>query len=92
MLWLVRRSSSLLSRLALALLALMGFVAPLSAVETDRVVQTDGGRPSPVEELGQVELAGERSVVSADEATFPRLHRGPTEVSRRYLLHGAWLI
>ena len=86
----MRRSSSLLSRLALALLALMGFVAPLSAMEVDRVVQTTGARPAAVE---VAEATIELAVASEPPSpASPAPSREVEHSARRYLLHCAWLI
>jgi hypothetical protein len=89
---LVRRSSTLLTRLALALLAVLGFVAPLAAREADGVVQTAGGKPSEVEPR-----EASRAVDTVEHETLPRLElatwaQAPAPVSRRYLLHRAWLL
>ncbi|MDP1821738.1 MAG: hypothetical protein Q8L48_00780 [Archangium sp.] len=89
----MRRSSSLLSRLALALLALMGFVAPLAAVEADRVVQTAGAQPSPSEapEARVEPAAFPTRAWTRGSASFRRVGAEAAS-SRRYLLHRAWLI
>ena len=85
----MRRSSSLLSRLALALLALMGFVAPLSAMEVDRVVQTTGAKPAMVEVAeATIELAVANEPPRASAAPGGEVEHS----ARRYLLHCAWLI
>ena len=86
----MRRSSSLLSRLALALLALMGFVAPLSAMEVDRVVQTTGAKPAMVVEVAEatIELAVANEPPRASAAPGGEVEHS----ARRYLLHCAWLI
>ena len=85
------RRASLLSRLALALLALTGFVAPLSAMEVDRVVQTTGGKPS-------AHQTQEHHRGAPRLREVPRLSRAPRftsrhdEVARRYLMNRAWLL
>lgn len=86
-------SSTLLTRLALALLAVLGFVAPLSAVEGDRVVQTTGGKPSPEAKVEQrhsppAPTALPSSTPLQASRTLPRVERS----ARRYLLHRAWLL
>ena len=89
----MRRSSTLLTRLALALLAVLGFVAPLAAPEADRVVQTVGGKPSAVE----THEASAPPLVQHERAERPALEpvmlaRAAAPVSKRYLLHRAWLL
>ena len=89
----VRRSSTLLTRLALALLAVLGFVAPLATPEADRVVQTVTGKPSTVE----THEASAPAVVEGAPGALPRREpvlfaQAPSPVSRRYLLHRAWLL
>lgn len=89
----VRRSSTLLTRLALALLAVLGFVAPLATPEADRVVQTVGGKPSAGEthETSTPRLARvERAESPAPQPVLQPQAAAP--VSRRYLLHRAWLL
>ena len=89
----MRRSSTLLTRLALALLAVLGFVAPLASPEADRVVQTVGGKPSAVEthETSTPPLARvEREEGPSQEPVW--LAQAAAPVSRRYLLHRAWLL
>ena len=91
----VRRSSTLLTRLALAALAICGFVAPLVTPEVDRVVQTVGGRvsePRRHEQAPATVAAREdpRRPTPAAQAVRP-VEPGP-EGCRRYLLHRAWLI
>ena len=90
-----RSSSTLLTRLALALLAVLGFVAPLSAPEGDRVVQTAGGKPSPVVRPEVVRAAVAGPLASA-EAPLPSCtvlaSSRAGEPARRYLLHRAWLV
>ena len=87
------RRASRLSRLALALLALWGFVAPL-APERDRVAQTSGaGARNEV----AVQRAGvARRVPVAAVAAAPVYPAGPLLAerapARRYLLHRAWLL
>jgi hypothetical protein len=90
----VRRSSTLLTRLALALLAVLGFVAPLATPEADRVVQTVGGKPSAVETQQQASTPRRAAVVRGQPAPLePVLHaQSAAPVSRRYLLHRAWLL
>ena len=83
----------MLSRLALALLAVMGFVAPVSVREADGVVQT-ARRDEKAQR--RVEVAEELS----RKAPTPIPARAPTgdfttraeAGSKRYLLHRAWLI
>jgi hypothetical protein len=91
----VRRPSTLLTRLALALLAVMGFVAPLSAMEVDRVVQTVGGKPSAARETREAFAARAPASAPAEVEFFPSAplpEQRSAEVARRYLLHRAWLI
>lgn len=88
------RRSSLLTRLAFALLAVLGFSAPLAAPEGDRVAQTCGGKPHEAPPLQssaahqrvtpalRVEAVGTSLVAKPDSA----------ELTRRYLLHRAWLL
>lgn len=90
----MRSSSTLLTRLALALLAVLGFVAPLAAGEVNRVVQTAGGKPSAVE-IDEASPAPGVALETADvvpPAPAKLLARGPAASSRRYLLHRAWLL
>ena len=85
----MRRSSTLLTRLALALLAVLGFVAPLSEREADGVVQTTGGPQSAAQAVES------RARLETDVRVFPQPRLpgpGPEQRSRRYLLHRAWLI
>lgn len=88
-----RGSSTWLSRLALALLAVLGFVAPLAAPEADRVVQTSGGKPVQVAPREVVIAAAE---VSAREIPVPKVEQAPSPrvgfIARRYLLNHAWLV
>ena len=89
----MRRSSTLLTRLALALLAVLGFVAPLAVPEGDRVVQIAGGKPSAVE----THEASAPAVVALEAEGAPPspavlVARGPEVSARRYLLHRAWLL
>ena len=90
----MRRSSTLLTRLALALLAVLGFVAPLAAPEADRVVQTVGGKPSVAVETHEAStpplVQDERTARPALEPVL--LARAAAPVSKRYLLHRAWLL
>ena len=89
----MRRSSTLLTRLALALLAVLGFVAPLAVHEADGVVQTAGGKPSAVETQ---ESNGSTVVITAHTDrpwSEPVLFaQAPAVHARRYLLHRAWLL
>ncbi len=90
-----RGSSTLLTRLALALLAVLGFVAPLSAAEGDRVVQTVGGKPAPLaaEEVRPAALARSGLVAGAAPLHLTVRPGGPRGLTaRRYLLHRAWLV
>ena len=89
-----RGSSTLLTRLALALLAVLGFVAPLSAPEGDRVVQTAGGKPSPVPAARQeVVTAVAPAALASVAVPRPALSSvGVVVTARRYLLHRAWLV
>lgn len=90
-------SSTLLTRLALALLAVLGFVAPLAMPEGDRVVQTAGGKPSDAPAArGEVEPAPAAAALAEVAAPPPPLTmlsgaRGGI-TARRYLLHRAWLV
>jgi len=90
----VRRSSTLLTRLALAALAICGFVAPLVTPEVDRVVQTVGGRVSEPRRHEQAPAAVLR--VDAHPPTPTAQAMRPLELGAkgcpRYLLHRAWLI
>lgn len=89
----MRRSSSLLTRLALGLLAVTGFAAPLPVRQVDPVAQTCGAGPSTPEVLRAP--ARPRLAVLFPAAptleTAPPAPRAP-EPLRRYLLHRAWLI
>lgn len=84
-------SSTLLTRLALALLAVLGFVAPLSTVEGERVVQTTGGKPSPEVKVRQRSPAPTAFETNAPLQAARRLPRVEL-AARRYLLHRAWLL
>lgn len=88
-----RGSATLLSRLALALLAVLGFVAPLAVPEAARVVQTAGGKPV---QVAPREVALAAAEVSAREVPLPKVEQAPSprvELSaRRYLLTHAWLV
>jgi hypothetical protein len=91
----VRRSSTLLTRLALAALALSGFVAPLVTAEVDRVVQTVGGRvtePRRDEQAPATAAAREDARPPRSTAQAVRPMEPGAEGCRRYLLHRAWLI
>jgi hypothetical protein len=84
--------STLLSRLAIALLVALGFVVPVAAPERDQVVQTSG---SGARELARVsepsvtrELQPLRVQPSVAGLTAPCVE---APVTRRYLLHHAWL-
>lgn len=83
----------MLTRLALALLAVLGFVAPLSAAEGDSVVQTAGGKPAPGTRR-EVVVAAAPAEVEGDAplpvTSLPRL--SVERVARRYLLNRAWLV
>jgi hypothetical protein len=85
------RSSTLLSRLALALLALAGFVAPAAERELDGVVQTSRAtRAAPAEErAGEVQALPAPEAPRCAPASWNPFH-GNAE--RRYLLHRAWLL
>lgn len=89
----MRRSSTLLSRLAIALLAICGFViTPHVAREADGVVQTAHVRHDDErreEEPGDAR-AGARDVEALAPRAAPR--QAPPTGARRYLLHRAWLI
>jgi hypothetical protein len=86
--------STFLSRLALALLAVLGFVAPL-APERDRVVQTSGaGRPDQPEATPRA-LPATPPALPRTRPTEARrsIHPRPTPLitPHKYLLHRAWL-
>ncbi len=89
-----RRSSTLLSRLALTLLALAGFVAPAAERELDGVVQTRRATPT-----APAEAAAEWAV-EVQALPAPEVSRGEAlswtpfhgNSQRRYLLHRAWLL
>ncbi len=88
------RRASMLSRLALALLALWGFVAPL-APERDRVAQTCGAgagarklEAQPAGVQPRITLAAVPRGVAVPPAARPF----EVQTSRRYLLHRAWLL
>ena len=83
--------STLLSRLGLALLLALGFVAPTAAPERDTVVQTTGA--------GAREVARPAATVTTERPTSTPAN-APREVitahvehrvARKYLLHHAWL-
>ena len=88
----MRRSSTLLTRLALALLAVLSFVAPLAVHEADGVVQTAGGKPSAVE----THESNASPLVTAQSDRPWRapvlLAQAPAGHARRYLLNRAWLL
>jgi hypothetical protein len=91
----VRRSSTLLTRLALAALAISGFVAPLATAEVDRVAQTVGGRvmePRRHEQAPATVAAREDLRPPMSTARAVRPVEPGAEGCRRYLLHRAWLI
>jgi hypothetical protein len=84
--------------LALALLAMAGFVAPLAEREADGVVQTSGAsgarvraQPSP-----RLEPAALETTVFETTRVFetpePAVTPAAAASLRRYLLHRAWLI
>ena len=83
----------MLSRLALALLAVMGFVAPVCAREADGVVQT-AGRVK--QATLQAQVAAELSLPAPAPLPARAQARGLTTRaeagSKRYLLNRAWLI
>ena len=83
----------MLSRLALALLAVVGFVAPLAAPEADRVVQTSGGKPV---QAAPREVALAAAEGSAREVPLPKVEQAPSPrvrlSARRSLLNHAWLV
>lgn len=90
-----RGSSTLLTRLALALLAVLGFVAPLSTAEGDRVVQTAGGKPSPVghQEVAPAAVPAARASLEVPLPCFTCVASPRVGVTaRRYLLNRAWLV
>jgi len=81
----------LISRLGLALLLALGFVAPTAAPERDTVVQTTGAgarevaRPAATlnaRRASSTPASGPREVIAA---------RAERRVGRKYLLHHAWL-
>ncbi len=84
-------SSTLLCRLAIALLAVMGFVAPLAQPEADGVVQTAAGRPVAV-----VSPRAVSSEVEAEPAAYVQRASLQAPVvrpaGRRWLLHRALLL
>ncbi len=89
----VRRSSTLLSRLALALLVALGFVAPQAPVEADRVVQFVPGAPTPPEARPAIAA----SALAPARTALPTIERGLVEspgqpLSARYLIYRAWLL
>ena len=78
----------MLSRLALALLAVTGFVAPLAEREVDQQGQTAGR----LEQVDQVEFI-EDSEPRQRARSISKIFVAPlAQTSRRYLLHHAWLI
>ena len=85
----MKSRSHRLARLALALLAVAGFVAPLAEREADQVVQTAGS--------GQVAIATAPGpvVVSVERREWKNLEL-PVERAltgeRRFLLNRAWLL
>ena len=87
-------SSTLLTRLALALLAVLGFVAPLAAPEADRVVQTAGGKPAPVAPREVTHAAEpQKRAVTVPNSCITWVSCAHVESSaRRYLLNRAWLV
>jgi parvulin-like peptidyl-prolyl isomerase len=89
-----RRSTTLLTRLALALLVALGFVAPVATVEADRVVQAVRAGPPTVEAQDSSVLAlvwpeAHLAVRDPDRAQYARADQ---RASLRYLLHQAWLL
>lgn len=89
-----RGSSTLLTRLALALLAVLGFVAPLALREVARVEQTAGARRGPVAPREVSMAALEPAVVAAVSNHHPIAEPAGREerAARRYLLNRAWLV
>lgn len=87
-----RPSSTLMLRLALALLALGGFAAPVEAPEPDRVVQAAGGKPSA--RVAPVEPRVFAAALPAPALPLPAPVLGQREEGgqRRYLQHRAWLL
>lgn len=84
-----------MTRLALALLAVLGFAAPLVMRQVDPVAQTCGAGPAKEEETASTERTPRRALAVA-RASLPPPAAGPTppvvEPQRRYLLHRAWLL
>lgn len=87
--------AAVLSRLALALLALFGFSVPAAEREADRVVQRAAGGPERRKpaEAAPVAIAAVAPVHHGVEATtLPPPRAGTLRAApRRYLLHRAWL-
>jgi hypothetical protein len=90
----VRRSSTLLSRLALALLVALGFVAPQVPVEADRVVQFAPGAPTPLEAQPAIAASALALRARPCRASSGGLSESPERslFSARYLLYRAWLL
>jgi hypothetical protein len=88
----VSRASTTASRLALALLAVAGFAAPIAAREADRVVQTTGGeRERPTAPAALAERSDPGAVPAAPAPVGVFVAREAAG-QRRYLLHRAFLI
>jgi len=83
--------AALLSRLAIALLAVLGFSAPVVDRQVDEVVQTATRRPERAQPAPLLLVAPQALVVEARPAAQVVVER-PSTARRRYLEHRAWLI
>ena len=84
--------STLLSRLAVALLVALGFVVPVAAPEQDQVVQTSGAGAREQARVVEPSLTPTTRAPRGQAAVAgPCAARVEAAVSRRYLLHNAWL-
>ena len=88
------RRFSILTRLALASLAVLGFSAPLAAPESDRVTQTCGGKPreAPFLQPSRARRLSTAAYRRPAGAATPEAARRSVELARRYLMHRAWLL
>jgi hypothetical protein len=90
----------MMSRLALALLALAGFAAPAAQRELDGVVQTSRApraveSSAPATAVIESEVVVEVQALPAPSPSAPRAHAASPFIgssARRYLLHRAWLL
>jgi hypothetical protein len=80
------------SRLALALLAVLGFSAPVVERQVDAVVQTTTRRSERTQPAPLVQVEAQPLAAVAAPADAPLVVDPPSSARRRYLEHRAWLI